>query len=193
MSTWIDYVKSDLYRYEKKTTLKSFVKTYVLRGGFKYLFWVRVNSALYKNKKMRYILFPLTWIMWRRYTYKYGISIPYTTKIGYGLKINHFGGIVVNSNSIIGNNVTICHGVTIGNNEIGHTLACPTIKDKVYVAPGAKIIGDITVNESVVIGVNSVVVKDISPRVIVGGIPAKVLREIVSGELVKNEYLLESI
>jgi serine O-acetyltransferase len=189
LSKLINLIKSDLFRYTKSGSLKSFIKTYSLRGSFRYIFWVRINSIFIKKRSLKYTIFPITWVIWRRYSYKYGISIPYKTKIGYGFKINHFGGIIINSNSVIGNNVTICQGVTIGNNEIANDVECPIINDGVYIAPGAKVIGNITIGDNVVIGANSVVVKNVTSNKIVGGIPAKIIKDNPYSH-VKNQYLL---
>ena len=109
------------------------------------------------------------------YGYKFGIQISYTTKIGYGFYIGHFGNIFVNSKTIIGNNVNISQGVTIGSEN-----GVPTIGDGVYIGPGAKVVGNIIIGNNVAIGANSVVFnkmnkpKNIPDNAIVIGIPAKV-------------------
>lgn len=188
----IEYIKSDLYRYTEDTNLLSFIKTYIFRGSFRYIFWVRINSAVVHSTLFKYTLFPITWLIWSRYSYKYGISIPYKTKIGYGLKVNHFSGIIINSNSTIGDNVTICQGVTIGNNEIMNDVKSPIIQDCVYIAPGAKIIGNIVIGDNAIVGANSVVVKDIPSKKIVGGIPAKIIKDNPRDD-VKNQYKCVSL
>jgi len=103
-----------------------------------------------------------------------GISIPPTAYIGKGLLIEHFGGIVVNASSEIGEFCTFSHNVTVGNKIPGG--ASPRIGDNVYICVGAKILGDITVGNNCIIGANAVVLKSIPKNAVVAGVPAKVIR-----------------
>jgi serine O-acetyltransferase len=108
-------------------------------------------------------------------TYKLGISIPYTTSIGSGFYIGHFGGIVVNEKSVIGRNCNISHGVTLGVANRGRNKGCPTIGDNVYIGPGAKIVGAVRVGSNVAIGANCVVTRDIPDGSVVVGVPGRVI------------------
>ncbi|QBO59679.1 serine O-acetyltransferase [Chryseobacterium salivictor] len=102
---------------------------------------------------------------------KLGFSIGFNT-FGPGLSIAHYGSLVVHSNAKIGVNCRIHENVTIGAS--GGSNKAPIIGDNVFIASGAKIIGDITIADGVCIGANAVVVKDIlEPNVTVGGIPAR--------------------
>lgn len=79
---------------------------------------------------------------------------------------------------IIGNGATIYSGVTIGKKD-KHT-SMPVIGDNVTIGSGAKILGDITIGNNVVIGANSVVIKDVPDNVVVAGVPAKKIVEIIT-------------
>ena len=105
----------------------------------------------------------------------YGIQIPESTRIGEGFYIGHFGTIVVNAKAVIGKNVNISQGVTIGVANRGRHKGVPIIGDSVYIGPGAKIIGNIVVGNNVAIGANAVVVSDVPENACVAGIPAKVI------------------
>ncbi len=105
---------------------------------------------------------------------KLGFSIPYNN-IGPGLAIVHYGTIVISSAAVIGENCRIHVGVNIGANGGENTAA--KIGNNVYIGPGAKIVGDITIGDGVCIGANSVVVKDVESGVTVGGIPAKIISD----------------
>lgn len=107
--------------------------------------------------------------------YKYGISISYRTRIGAGLYIRHFGGIVVNQKAIIGKNCNLSHQTTVGRVNRGPQIGTPVIGDNVYVGPGAKVIGDIVCGNNVAIGANCVVTKDIPDNSVVVGIPGKII------------------
>ncbi|MGF1765732.1 serine O-acetyltransferase, partial [Aliivibrio kagoshimensis] len=109
------------------------------------------------------------------YKYKFGICIPCQTDIGKGFYIGHFGGIVVSPESKIGEHCNISQGVTIGKISQGEKKGAPTIGNRVYIGPGAKIVGNITIGDNVAIGANAVVVNDVLSDCTIGGIPAKII------------------
>lgn len=109
-----------------------------------------------------------------------GISLPPQCKIGRGLYISHFGGVIINPRAVIGENCNIGHGVTIGagNRFIENNKAVdgvPILMDRVYIGPGACIFGDIVISYDVAIGANAVVTKPLPPRAIAVGIPSKII------------------
>lgn len=115
-------------------------------------------------------------------SHRLGFSIPFNV-FGPGLSIAHYGQLVVNSNAVIGKNCRIHEGVTIGASGNSYwpdkaTQEAPKIGDNVFIATGAKILGNIKIADGVVIGANSVVVKDIlEPNITVAGVPAKKVSE----------------
>ena len=100
-------------------------------------------------------------------------DIPVRTRIGPRLRIYHGFNLVVNPDAVIGADVVLRHGVTIGNKVSGG--ASPTIKDGVQIGASALILGEVTVGEAAVVGAASVVTKDVPPCAIVCGNPARVL------------------
>jgi serine O-acetyltransferase len=92
---------------------------------------------------------------------QWGIEIGRKAEIGEGFYIGHFSGIFVAPESKIGKNCNISQGVTIGISGQGERRGCPTIGDNVYLAPGAKVFGKITIGNNVKIGANAVIFKDI--------------------------------
>jgi serine O-acetyltransferase len=107
------------------------------------------------------------------YSIRYGIDISRDARIGSGFYIGHFGGIFVNADVVIGDNCNISQGVTLGRQNRGGREGCPTIGNDVYIAPGAKIIGRLTVGDRAAVGANAVVVDDVAPGTTVGGVPAR--------------------
>lgn len=103
-----------------------------------------------------------------------GISIPAACTIGKGLRIHHFGGIILHPTVIMGNNCTLYHEVTIGDKDGKGKAAI--IGDNVLIGAGTKIIGEILIGEGVVIGANSVVNRDVPANCVVAGNPAKIIR-----------------
>ena len=101
-----------------------------------------------------------------------GWDIPINT-FGPGLRINHFGLIVVNGNARIGAFCDIHQGVNIGQHGTSPEDV-PTIGDNVWIGPGAKIFGRITIADECAIGANAVVNKSFDEsNIAIAGIPAK--------------------
>jgi len=121
-------------------------------------------------------------IMNHRFALKLGFSIPKNV-FGAGLCIVHYGTIVVSPLAKIGENCRI-HPST----SIGFYNGAPTIGNNVYIGPGAKLFGQITIGDNVTIGANAVVNSNIPDNVTVGGIPAKIISNKSS---VENEVFPE--
>lgn len=101
-----------------------------------------------------------------------GISIPVEVCIGKGLRIHHFGGIVVHPQAAIGEMCTIYHGVTLG--DLGGWGGAPKVRNNVMIGAGAKLLGAIEVGEESRVGANAVVLTSIPPRTVAVGVPALV-------------------
>jgi serine O-acetyltransferase len=101
---------------------------------------------------------------------------------GPGLAIVHHGQIIISNKAVIGKNCRIHAGVNIGHWKTG----APKIGDNVYIGPGAKIIGDIMIGDGVVIGANAVVCKNFPSGVTIGGVPAKIISQKDSSEVIKT-------
>jgi serine O-acetyltransferase len=168
-------VKSDLYRYTGDSG--SSVLKHVLRGepGFKYSFWMRSSRFCEERRLWKLILFHPAVIILKHYMFKYGIAISPDTEIGPGFYIGHFGGIVVNPQSRIGKNCNLSQSVTIGQINRGAKKGSPTIGNNVYIGPGAKIIGNISIGDKAAIGANCVVVKNIPENAVVVGVPGRII------------------
>ena len=104
-----------------------------------------------------------------------GISIAPRATIGPGLYIGHFGCIFIGEGVVMGSNCNISQGVTVGIAGRGSKRGSPLIGDRVYVAPGAKVIGPIHIGNDVAIGSNAVVTKTLPDRALAVGIPASVI------------------
>lgn len=93
-------------------------------------------------------------------------------KIGRNIKLAYGGlGIIIHGNTVIGNDVTIGANVVIGGN-FGKG-GVPKIGDRVFIGPGAKLLGPITIGNDAMIGANAVVLSDVPPRSVAVGVPAR--------------------
>ena len=105
-----------------------------------------------------------------------GVEIHPAATIGRGLFIDHGSGVVIGETAIIGKNVTLFQGVTLGGTGKEQGKRHPTIGDNVVVGAGAKVLGNITVGANSMIGANAVVVRDVPPDSTVVGVPGRVAR-----------------
>ncbi|MCW3786245.1 hypothetical protein OM075_07195 [Marinilabiliaceae bacterium AAT] len=133
------------------------------------MFWNRFASLL--KRKRIFVFAYITKKIYQNICRRSGVELPLTVKIGYGCKINHGFGLVVNSQTVIGNNVTLIHNLTFSK-EKGKA---PVIGDKVRFSPGAIIVGGVIIGNNSVIGANCVVTKDVPENDIAVGIPNRCL------------------
>jgi serine O-acetyltransferase len=103
-----------------------------------------------------------------------GIEIHPGAQIGRRFFIDHGMGIVIGETSIIGDDVMLYHGVTLGGQVLTQTKRHPTLEDGVTVGAGAKVLGPVTVGENSSVGANAVVTKDVPSDSIATGVPAKI-------------------
>ncbi|CAB4909933.1 MAG: serine O-acetyltransferase [Actinobacteria bacterium] len=104
-----------------------------------------------------------------------GVEIHPAATIGPRVFIDHGAGVVIGETSIIGADVTIYHGVTLGGTSLNHGKRHPTVGDRVTIGAGAKILGDIEVGSDSRIGANAVLVRSVDPDSVVVGVPGQVV------------------
>ena len=144
----------------------------LLYPGFRAILSYRLAHRLYLKK--RYFL---ARFISQRAVRKTGIEIHPGAQIGKGLFIDHGSGVVIGETTIIGNNVTLYQGVTLGGTGKEKGKRHPTLKDNVMVSAGAKILGSFTVGENSKIGAGSVVLNEVPPNSTVVGIPGRVVKK----------------
>ena len=126
------------------------------------LFWHFFAHRLYK--KGWFTLARRIALHARRVT---GIEIHPGAQIGKGLFIDHGMGVVIGETAIVGDNVTLFHGVTLGGMDSRKVKRHPTIEDDVLIGAGTKVLGDITVGKGSKMGCNLVIKRDVPPNVII--------------------------
>lgn len=148
---------SDMKRYGRKST----------KGKRKWLNYYLRKAQTVKNKFLRkYYRF----IFWQL-TSKKGIEISCDTKIGKGFYIGHLFGITINADAVIGDNVNIHKGVTIGQENRGKRKGVPTIGNCVWIGINATIVGNVHIGNDVLIAPNTFVNCDVPDHSIVIGNP----------------------
>jgi len=106
-----------------------------------------------------------------------GIEIHPGAKIGKRFFIDHGMGVVIGETSVIGDDVLLYQGVTLGGTGIEKGKRHPTIGNNVVIGAGAKVLGNITVADNSYIGANAVVIKDVPPNSTVVGVPGRITKQ----------------
>lgn len=172
--------RSDLFSYIREDMNSNNVKM----GGIKNNLLIWLNPRLRFTKNLRQLeyhtnnkgLWHKVMRLWHYYihkklSYKLGYTI-YPNTFGPGVCFCHYGTLVVNKAAKIGKNCRIHVGVNIGNQN-----GTPMIGDNVYIGPGVKMFGPITIGNNVTIGANAVVNKSFPDNVVIAGVPAKIIKE----------------
>lgn len=115
-------------------------------------------------------------MLFRKVRNTYGIELPYTTKLGRRVVIEHQSAIVVHGYCEIGDDSILRQGVTLGNRYLERPLDAPKLGKRVNVGAGAKIFGAVTIGDDANIGANAVVLIDVPARATAVGIPAKIIK-----------------
>jgi serine O-acetyltransferase len=116
------------------------------------------------------------------------VDLPWKTSIGPGFRLFHGWGAVVNTDAVIGADVSLFHGVTLGQGDRiaadgSRTTGFPVIEDEVWIGPHAIIVGGVTVGRGARIAGGAVVTKDVPPASLIAGNPAVVVRSDVPADV----------
>ena len=167
----ISYVNEEIQVIrERDPAIKSNMEVF-LYSSFKAILHYRIAHKLYLKKHY----FLARWVS-QRAARKTGIEIHPGAVIGKGFFIDHGSGVIIGETTIIGDNVTLYQGVTLGGTGKETGKRHPTIGDNVMISAGAKIIGSFTVGENSKIGAGSVVLEEVPPNCTVVGVPGRVVK-----------------
>ena len=142
-----------------------------LYPSFKVMMHYRIAHRLYL--KGHYFL--ARWVS-QRGVRKTGIEIHPGAQIGENFFIDHGNGVIIGETAIVGNNVTLYQGVTLGGTGKEHGKRHPTIGDNVMISAGAKVLGSFTIGENSKIGAGSVVLEAVPPNCTVVGVPGRIVK-----------------
>src|SRR5277367_5499260 len=155
---------------ERDPAAKSRLEVFLCYAGLHAVWFYRINHWFWNHKFLllgRWLSQVARWLT--------GIEIHPGAKIGRRLFIDHGMGVVIGETAVVGDNVTLYQGVTLGGTGKEHGKRHPTIEDGVVVGDGAKILGNITVGRNCRIGAGSVVLRNVPENSTVVGVPGHII------------------
>jgi serine O-acetyltransferase len=171
---WAD-LKADVDRYRVNEGGPTLVNLYRCPGivasiHYRFAHWASNGRSPMHVAALVPLLFLSRWVqVWS------GIGIDRRAVIGPGLCIFHFGEVIVTPWAVMGSNLTLQQGVTVGVTNRSNRPGGPVIGDRVFIGAGAKVIGPVSVGSDVAVGANAVVTADLPDRAVAVGVPAKVI------------------
>jgi serine O-acetyltransferase len=155
---------------EHDPAARSRLEVVLLYSGLHALWWYRIYHALWKRKWF-FVARALSQVS----RFLSGIEIHPGATIGRRFFIDHGMGVVIGETAEVGDDVTIYQGVTLGGTSLNPGKRHPTIRDRVVIGGGAKILGNITIGENCRIGAGSVVLRDVPADSTVVGVPGHIV------------------
>jgi len=155
---------------ERDPAAKSRLEVFFCYAGLHAVWFYRINHWFWNHKFLllgRWLSQVARWLT--------GIEIHPGAKIGRRLFIDHGMGVVIGETAVVGDNVTLYQGVTLGGTGKEHGKRHPTIEDDVVVGDGAKVLGNITVGRNCRIGAGSVVLRNVPENSTVVGVPGHII------------------
>jgi serine O-acetyltransferase len=157
---------------KKDPAAKGFLEVLLLYQGLHALINHRIAHVFYKMNLFFFARLLSQFSRWLT-----GIEIHPGAKIGKRLFIDHGMGVVIGETAIIGDDVLLYQGVTLGGTGLQKGKRHPTIGNNVVVGTGAQVLGNITVGDNSYIGANAVVIKDVPPNSTVVGVPGRITKQ----------------
>ncbi|AWB67477.1 serine O-acetyltransferase [Saccharobesus litoralis] len=156
--------------FHRDPAARNFFEVLTNYPGMHAIWWHRLSHYLYK-KDFKWLARTVSNLA-RLLT---GVEIHPGAQIGRRFFIDHGMGIVIGETAVIGDDVTIYHGVTLGGTSWNEGKRHPTLGNGVVIGAGAKVLGPFKVGDNAKIGSNSVVVKEVPEGATVVGIPARIV------------------
>jgi serine O-acetyltransferase len=162
--------------YQRDPACDGYATPLLFFKGFHSIQSQRITHWLWLNGRKSLALF-----LQNRISEVMGADIHPAARIGTGILLDHGTGVVVGETAVIGNNVSILHGVTLGGSGKERGDRHPKIADGVMLGAGAAVLGNIHVGECAKVGAGSVVLDDVPAHCTVAGVPARIVSQGIGG------------
>ena len=167
----VDAAEADLKAvFERDPACKGYVQPFLFFKGFLALQAYRVAHWLWTEGRE-----PMAFYLQSRVSELFQVDIHPGARIGKGAFIDHAHGIVIGETAVVGDDVSMLHGVTLGGTSTERVDRHPKIGRGVLIGAGAHVIGNITVGDFAKIGTGSVVTKPVPPGCTAVGVPARLI------------------
>src|SRR5215510_10662481 len=164
-------VRADLSAvYERDPACHSYAQAFLFFKGFHALESYRVANYLWAQGRKMMALFiqnPMSDL--------FAVDIHPAARLGRGIMIDHAIGVVIGETAVVGDDVSMLHGVTLGGTGKEHEDRHPKVGRGVLLSTGAKVLGNIEIGECSRVGAGSVVLKPVPPHTTVAGVPARII------------------
>jgi len=167
----VHHAEADLKAvFERDPACKSYVQPFLFFKGFQALQTYRVAHWLWRNGRQTLALY-----LQSRMSEIFQVDIHPAAKIGVGIFFDHGTGIVIGETAVVGDDVSMLHGVTLGGTGAERGDRHPKIGKGVLLGAGSKVLGNITVGEYAKIASGSVVLKPVPAHCTAAGVPARLV------------------
>lgn len=167
----IRYIKQEARVIQDRDPAIKTIGEIFLYPSFRAILWYRLAHKLYLRKH-----YFLARLISQHSAHTTGIEIHPGATIGKGLFIDHGHGVVIGETAILGNNVTLYQGVTLGGTGKERGKRHPTIGNNVMISAGAKVLGSFTIGDNCKIGAGSVVLNAVPANSTVVGVPGRIVK-----------------
>jgi len=174
--------RADAFRIYGVDSASTVLKAFLLRRTFRPILTLRICQALASRGLLARVLLAPCLLLHRWARQQAAMDLPWQLQVAPGFAIDHGWALVVNASVRIGANVTLYHGVTLGQRDridaLGQRVTdFPVIEDQVWIGPHAVIVGAVRIGRGSRIAAGAFVTRSIPPYSLVVGNPAQVVRE----------------
>lgn len=169
---WVIFYADVRAAQKRDPAAKSFLEVILLYPGLHALIYHRIAHFFYRLK-----LFFLARALSQIARFFTGIEIHPGAIIGKRFFIDHGLGVVIGETAIVGDDVLLYQGATLGGTGIVQGKRHPTVGNNVVIGAGAKVLGNIVIGDNAYIGANAVVIKDVPPNSTVIGVPGRITKQ----------------
>lgn len=175
-------LQADTFRQFGRYSTGLVVKGALASRTFRPVVTMRWCQAARRRGGVGKVLFPICKGLHKVATQLAGVDFPWATQIGPGLALTHGWSLVINRGAVIGANVTLFHGVTLGRRDRiaadgTRVTSYPVIEDEVWIGPHATIVGGVRIGRGSRIGAGAFVTDDVPPYSVVTGNPARIVKD----------------
>lgn len=166
-------LRADLQAFsERDSACQQLSTPFLFYNGFQALQAYRIAHWLWQQNRTSLALY-----LQNRISMEFAVDIHPAARIGQGILLDHATGIVIGETAVVGDNVSILQGVTLGGTGKVSGDRHPKVGDFVLLSAGAKVLGNIRIGDCAKVGAGSVVLKDVPNNCTVAGVPAEIVGE----------------